>query len=203
MFDRYSERARRVLFFTRYEVSALGANKIQPAHVLLGLLHDTDIQRLLANWNIQPAELRQQIEPDAKGDTRIPTSVDVEFSESVQHLLKLAVEEADRLRHKHIEPEHLLIALLREDDALVAVRLKACGMDPDRTREYLASQPPVPGREPEIEVRSVNPDAALHLERIRQFVDELAQAESNSAEGRVLVKFIDEELMMLMNLWGR
>jgi ATP-dependent Clp protease ATP-binding subunit ClpC len=202
MFARYSERARRALFFTRYELSALGGNLIEPAHVLRGLLHDKGIGRVLANWKMSPAELRQLIEPHARGGTRIPSSIEVGFSPPVQRVLNLAVEEADRLLSNYIEPEHLLVALLREDDPVAAARLREYGMTLDSTREYLVSQLRIPPREPDIEpARSVNPQAIVHLERIRQLVAELAQAEANSAEARALVNRIEEELMMLMD-WG-
>ena len=202
MFERYSERSRRALFFTRYEVSALGGKTIEPGHVMLGLLHDAGILRVLANWKIPPAELRQLIEPHVKGDTRLPTSVEVGFSAPVERVLKLAVEEAERLLHKHIEPEHLLIALLREDDPVAAARLKAYGMTPDSAREYVASHLTIPPREPGIErFRSVSPQATVHFERIRQLVGELAQAQANSEEGLALVRHIDDELMMLTDWW--
>ena len=200
MFERYSQRARRALFFTRYEVSALGGKTIEPGHVMLGLLHDAGILRVLANWKIPPAELRQLIEPQVKGGTRLPTSVEVGFSAPVERVLKLTVEEADRLLHKHIEPEHLLIALLREDDPVAAARLKEYGMAPDSAREYVALHVTIPLREPDIErLRSVTPQATVHLERIKQLVAELAQAEANSGQALALVRHIDEELMMLMD----
>jgi ATP-dependent Clp protease ATP-binding subunit ClpA len=117
-------------------------------------------------------------------------------------VLKLAVEEAERLLHNHIEPEHLLVALLREDDTVAAARLKEYGMAPDSAREYVASHLTIPPREPDIErVRSVSPQAMVHFERIRQFVRELAQAQANSSEGLALVRHIDDELMILTDCW--
>jgi ATP-dependent Clp protease ATP-binding subunit ClpC len=202
MFERYSQRARRSLFFTRYELSALGGKTIEPGHVMLGLLHDAGILRMLANWKISPAELRELIEGHVKGGTRVPSSVEAGFSAPVQHMLNMTAEEADRLLHKHIEPEHLLIALLREDDPVAAAKLKELGMALDSAREYVASHLTVPLREPDIErLRSVSPQATVHVERIRRLVGELAQAHANSAEGLALVRHIDLELMMLTDCW--
>jgi ATP-dependent Clp protease ATP-binding subunit ClpC len=81
MFERYSERARRVLFFARYELSVLGGETIDPAHLLLGLLRDSkETDRLFASRNIPPAELRLKIEQRVTRGARFPTSVEIPFA---------------------------------------------------------------------------------------------------------------------------
>jgi ATP-dependent Clp protease ATP-binding subunit ClpA len=202
MFGRYSERARRVLFFSRYELGQLGGSAIEPAHVLLGLLRDSKgIHQLCANWNIQLGELRLKIEQHVTRGEKLPTSVEIPFAEATKRVLNFAAEEADRLLHHDIEPEHLLLGLLRENDPVAAASLVAYGIGLDGTREFIASRPHTFNVTTDTElVESVEPPAAAHVERIMQLVRDLAQTESGSTEGRELVGRIDEELMMLMEL---
>jgi ATP-dependent Clp protease ATP-binding subunit ClpC len=202
MFDRYSERARRVLFFSRYEPGQLGGSTIEPAHVLLGLLRDSKgIHRLFANRDIPLAELRLKIEQRVAGGEKLPTSVEIPFAEATKRVLNFAVEEADRLLHHNIEPQHLSLGLLRENDPVAAASLIACGIGLDGAREFIASSPHTQNAttDPEL-VASVKSVAAAHVERIMQLVRDLAQTGSGSTEGRTLVARIDEEPRMLMEL---
>ena len=205
MFERYSERARRVLFFARYELSVLGGETIDPAHLLLGLLRDSkETDRLFANRNIPPAELRLKIEQRVTRGAKFPTSVEVPFAAATKRVLHFAVEEADRLLQQTIEPEHLLLALLRENDPVAGASLVAYGIGVDDTREYIVSRPRNPSATGNLEpIESVNPLVAAHIERIMQLVRELAQTDSNTPEGQTLVGRIDDELIMLMNLLGQ
>jgi hypothetical protein len=119
MFERYTEAARRSLFFARYEASLLGSAAIEPHHVLLGLLKEPDplITRLLTGTPIHT--LRQLIYARAgAGTSPIALSVEIPFSRSVKHVLQYALEEADRLLHNPIGPEHLLLGLLRLEEGL-------------------------------------------------------------------------------------
>jgi ATP-dependent Clp protease ATP-binding subunit ClpC len=202
VFDRYSERARRALFFARYELSALGGETIEPAHVLLGLLRDSKVaDRLLANRNVPLAELRSKIQGRVPGGVKFPTSVEVPFAQATQRVLTFAAEEADRLLHPTVEPEHLLLGLLRENDSIAAASVIAYRIGLDDTREYIVSRlcPAIAAPGTEL-MKSAYPLASAHIERIGQFVRELAQTDSNSAEGQSLVGRIDDELMMLMEL---
>lgn len=202
MFDRYSERARRVLFFARYELSQLGGETIDPAHLLLGLLRDSKgTDRLFANRNIPPADLRLMIEQRVRRGAKFPTSVEVPFAQATQRILTFATEEADRLLERTIEPEHLLLALLRENDPIAAASLIAYGLGLDDTRESIISRSRTRIATGDMELGElVNPLAAAHIERIMQLVRDLAQTDSNSAEAQSLVGRIDDELMMLINL---
>ena|SRR5688572_5548808 len=119
MFERYTEAARRSLFFARYEASMLGSVAIETHHLLLGLLKDPDpwITHLLAGTPIHA--LRQLIYTRAgAGTSPIALSVEIPFSSKVKHVLQYALEEADRLLHDPIGPEHLLLGLLRLEQGL-------------------------------------------------------------------------------------
>jgi ATP-dependent Clp protease ATP-binding subunit ClpA len=202
MFDRYSEGARRALFFTRYELSHLGGAIIEPGHLLLGLLRGSKgIQRLFAHLSIPLGELRLTIEHRVTRGDKLPTSAEVPFASATKRVLNFAAEEADRLLHHDIEAEHLLLGLLRENDPVAAASLSAYGISLNGTREFIASPPHTDNAAIDTQlVESVKPLAAAHVERIMQLVRDLAQAESGSPEGRMLVGRIDQELMMLMEL---
>ena len=84
---------------------------------------------MMAHWNIPVADLRHEIEQRATRDTTpLRMSVEVPFARPTKRMLNNAVEEADRLLSRHIEPEHLLLALLRENDSVASVSLAAYGM---------------------------------------------------------------------------
>ena len=210
MFERYTERARRALFFARYELTQLGGRTIVTEHILLSLLREPKglVGKIFTKWNISLPDLRRQLEAHAPHGDRLPTSVEVPFNEATKRVLSFAAEEADRLLQRDIECEHLLLGLLREKDAFPATTLAGYGMNVDAVRAYIAAQAatasPTPGEE---KGRSPAFDAAAHslatthIQRIMTLVRDLAQAEPNSEESRALIERIDDELMMLHALW--
>jgi enamine deaminase RidA (YjgF/YER057c/UK114 family) len=115
MFERFDERARRALFFARYEVSALGSASIDTGHLLLALLSDAKVavHAMLSAQNITYADVRQQLRPEPIERGRA-VSEEVPFSSDTKRALNRAAVEADGLRHLHIGCEHLLIALLHD-----------------------------------------------------------------------------------------
>ena len=121
MFERFTEPARRSLFFARYEASLLGSAAIETHHLLLGLLKDPDpsITQMLGTANVSVDALRQLIYArTGAGASPIALSVEIPFNWRVKHVLQYAVEEADRLLHNPIGPEHLLLGLLRLEEGL-------------------------------------------------------------------------------------
>ncbi|MFZ0292336.1 MAG: Clp protease N-terminal domain-containing protein [Candidatus Sulfotelmatobacter sp.] len=137
MFERYTEKARRTVFFARYEASQFGSPMIDAEHLLLGLLReDKTVCRWLPKMDLQT--IRQRIfEPSSK----LPptsTAVDLPLSEAVEQILKHAVEEADRLAHRHIGTEHLFLGLLDEEDCFAAKLLREAGADAASIRVQLA-----------------------------------------------------------------
>ena len=119
MFERYTEKARRVIFFARYEASQFGSPCIETEHLLLGLLRE---DKALANRFLRSSasveSIRKQIEAHTTLREKVSTSVDLPLSHECKRVLAYAAEEAERLNHKHIGTEHLLLGLLREDQAL-------------------------------------------------------------------------------------
>src|SRR5438105_12449810 len=113
MFERYTERARRVLFFARYEASELGNRSIEPEHLLLGLIREGKglTNTIFARAKISRKELREEIVGRTTFQEKIGTSVEIPFSAEAKRVLQYTAQEAERLRHDYIGTEHLLLAI--------------------------------------------------------------------------------------------
>ncbi|MGH9644111.1 MAG: Clp protease N-terminal domain-containing protein [Terriglobales bacterium] len=139
MFERYTEKARRVIFFSRYEASRYGSPDIDTEHLLLGILREYhELSQLL------PAgagdAIRTQIDARTPKRKSISTSVDLPLNNAARRALAYGAEEADRLAHRWIWPEHLLLGLLREEGCLAAQMLRERGVAPEKLREHYAKQ---------------------------------------------------------------
>ena len=103
MFERYTEKARRVIFFARYEASQYGSPYIETEHLLLGLMRE---DKALANRFLRQQgsieSIRKEIEARITIRERISTSVEVPLSAECKRILNMAAEEAERLGHKHV-----------------------------------------------------------------------------------------------------
>ena len=130
MFERYTERARRVLFFARYEASQLGSLTIETEHLLLGLIREGKglIARIFARRDVSLESVRKEIEGRTVFREKVSTSVEIPFSTESKRVLGYAAEEADRLLHNYIGAEHLLLGLLREERSIAASVLMGKGM---------------------------------------------------------------------------
>jgi ATP-dependent Clp protease ATP-binding subunit ClpC len=118
MFERYTEKARRVIFFARYEVSELGSKSIEPEHLLLGLLRED--KALIARFlpaNVSTEMIRDQVEASVSKRERIPTSVEIPLSRMSKRVLKYAQEESETLKHRDVGTEDLLLGLLRQKNS--------------------------------------------------------------------------------------
>jgi ATP-dependent Clp protease ATP-binding subunit ClpC len=151
MFEKYTEKARRVIFFARYEASQYGSPFIETEHLLLGLMRE---DKALANRFLKShgsiESIRKEIESRITIRERISTSVDVPLSQECKRILGFASEEAERLSHKHVGTEHLLLGILREEKSFGAEILQARGLRLSAVREELArsSTEKVPANRP-------------------------------------------------------
>jgi len=137
MFERYTERARRVLFFARYEASQLGSISIETEHLLLGLIREGKglTSRLFSRSHISLESIRKEIEGRTIFREKVSTSVEIPFSTETKRVLQQASEEADRLLHNYIGTEHLLLGLLREERSVASSILSEKGMRLNSVRE--------------------------------------------------------------------
>jgi len=141
MFERYTEKARRVIFFARYEASQVGSPYIAPEHLLLGILREDKAltNRFLRSYS-SVESIRKQIEGHATVREKTSTSVDLPLDNESKRVLAYAAEEAERLSHRHIGTEHLLLGLLREENCFAAQILKEKGLLLSQAREELLRQ---------------------------------------------------------------
>src|SRR6478609_3547090 len=137
MFERYTERARRVLFFARYEASQLGSISIETEHLLLGLIREGKglTSRIFARSHLSLENIRKEIEGRTVFREKVSTSVEMPFSAETKRVLQFAAEEADRLLHNYIGTEHLLLGILREERSVAASILVEKGMRLNTVRE--------------------------------------------------------------------
>jgi ATP-dependent Clp protease ATP-binding subunit ClpC len=142
MFERYTESARRALFFARFAVSDLGDSEIRTEHVLLGLLHESRglTAFLLTKLDVTPAALRREVEERFRPQEKIPASVEIPFSAETKRALELAADESNRLSHNYIGTEHLLIGLLRNKRSTAAQILGEHGLYEDPVRKVLVER---------------------------------------------------------------
>ena len=139
MFERYTEKARRVIFFARYEASQFGSPYIETEHLLLGMLRE---DKALTNRFLRTHKtvegIRKEIEKHTVVREKVSTSVDLPLSNESKRVLAYAAEEAEKLGHKHIGTEHLLLGLLREEKCFAAEILKQNGLKLKAVQEELA-----------------------------------------------------------------
>src|SRR5437588_53469 len=142
MFERYTEKARRVIFFARYEASQFGAPAIEPEHLLLGLMREdkTLAGRFFPRAQITIESIRREIEGRTILRERIPTSVELPLAPETKRVLHFSHDESDRLQHRHIGTEHLLLGLLREERSMAAQILFERGLRLAAVRDEIARQ---------------------------------------------------------------
>ncbi len=138
MFERYTEKARRAIFFSRYEASHYGSVEIDTEHLLLGLLRENkNLNRWLPKLTLET--IRQCIDDCSPKRRQVPTSEDLPLTPAARRVLKYAADEAELLAHKHIGTEHLLLALFDEQNCLAANLLRDAGADRAVIRTQLSN----------------------------------------------------------------
>src|ERR1022692_3043825 len=139
MFERYTEKARRVISFARYAASQSGSPNIETEHLLLGLLReDTAIINRFLRSHASVEFIRKQIKGHTTIREKLSTAVDLPLSNECNRVLAYAAEEAEHLSHKHVGTEHLLLGLLREQKCFAAEILHERGLHLSTIREELA-----------------------------------------------------------------
>src|SRR5205823_4193792 len=135
MWQRFTERARRVIFFAQEEAARLGENYVGTEHLLLGLIREMDsvAGRLLERMGLSGAQIRAEVEKQVtvgKGNL----GQDMQLTPRAKRVIDLAYEEARQLNNNYIGTEHLLLGLVREGDGLAARVLVVLGVNLERTR---------------------------------------------------------------------
>lgn len=143
MFERYTEKARRAIFFARYEAQQFGAPQIETEHLLLGLLReDQALTRQFLGPDSSVQSIRDEIESRTPARAAIAGSADMKLSNQSKRVLAYAAEEAESLGHRHIGTEHLLLGLLREEKCRAAAILREAGVSLRQVRKEVMKSPP-------------------------------------------------------------
>jgi ATP-dependent Clp protease ATP-binding subunit ClpC len=143
MFERYTERSRRVIFFARYEALQYGSQVISPEHVLLGLMReDKTISARFFPFrsSLTVDAIRREVEERIVLRDRIPQSAELHLSPETKRILFFASEESRHLKNRHIGPEHLLLGMMREETSIAAEILFQHGLRLQDVRDEIAKQ---------------------------------------------------------------
>ena len=143
MFERYTEPARRALFFSRYEVSRLGGDRITSEHLLLGVLREVRevTWKIAAQARIDLSTLQDDVRRRCAGGETLPSSFEIPFGEDTKRILYRAAAEADALGHRSISPDHLVLAMLTDGSNGAAHLLVEHGIVVEDVRRQLAETP--------------------------------------------------------------
>ena len=135
-FDKFTERARRVLTLAQEEAQRFNHNYIGTEHLLLGLVREGDgvAAKVLANLGVELNKVRSAVEfIIGRGDRA--TTGEIGLTPRAKSVIELAVDEARRLNHSYIGTEHLLLGLVREGEGIAAGVLESLGVNLERVRD--------------------------------------------------------------------
>lgn len=142
MWQRFTERARRVVFFAQEEAGRLGENYVSTEHLLLGLVRENDsvAARILDRMGVSLGRIRSEIERQVtRGEGRL--GQDMQLTPRAKRVIDLAYDEARQLSNNYIGTEHLLLGLIREGEGLAGRVLAKLAVELEKTRkEVMALQ---------------------------------------------------------------
>src|SRR5574341_2696406 len=138
MFERFTDRARRVVVLAQEEARMLNHNYIGTEHILLGLIHGGEgvAAKALESLNISLEAVRQQVEEIIGQGQAAPTG-HIPFTPRAKKVLELSLREALQLGHNYIGTEHILLGLIREGEGVAAQVLVKLGADLSRVRQQV------------------------------------------------------------------
>jgi ATP-dependent Clp protease ATP-binding subunit ClpC len=138
MFERFTDRARRVVVLAQEEARMLNHNYIGTEHILLGLLHEGEgvAARALESLGISREAVRQQVEEIIGQGQQAPAG-HIPFTPRAKRVLELSLRESLQLGHQYIGTEHILLGLIREGEGVAAQVLVRLGADLNRVRQQV------------------------------------------------------------------
>ena len=143
MFEHYTEKARRVIFFARYEALQYGSQVISPEHILLGLMRED--KTISARYfpfrnNLTVEAIRREVEERIILRERIPQSAELHLAPETKQILQFASNESQQLQSRNIGPEHLLLGLVRQERSIAAEILFQYGVRLKDVRDEINRQ---------------------------------------------------------------
>ena len=180
MFERYTEKTRRVIFLARFFACESGSGSIEPEHILLAIMREEpDLFRPWLKSEDDYQTLRTKIQAPEQGKEKIPESANMSFSGPSKQVLGYAAEEAERQNNTHVLPSHFLAALLRMPDTVAARALAAMGVRIQEVRMvFVASLKQPATQRPETEElhRLIDQLPGSKLEQAREMLEALRES---------------------------
>ena len=141
MFERFTDRARRVVVLAQEEARLLNHNYIGTEHILLGLIHEGEgvAAKALESLGISLEAVRSQVE-EIIGQGGSSPSGHIPFTPRAKKVLELSLREALQLGHNYIGTEHILLGLIREGEGVASLVLEPAGLTLDGAREAVVRQ---------------------------------------------------------------
>ena len=142
MFDRFTDRARKVMGYSRQEAQRFNHDYIGPEHMLLGLIREgggvaNDVLRQL---DVESKKIRKSVEKLVEHGTTMVTMGQLPFTPRAKRVLELTLEEASNMGHNYLGTEHLLLGLIREEEGIAGRVLAKLRVTADHAREEVAKQ---------------------------------------------------------------
>src|SRR5882672_3319098 len=137
MFDRFTDRAKKVMNLARQEAQRFNHEYLGTEHILLGLVQEGSgvAANVLKNMSIDLAKIRSEVEKIVKTGPSMVTMGQLPFTPRAKKVLELSMEEASQLSHNYIGTEHLLLGLIRENEGIAAQVLMNLGVKLEEVRE--------------------------------------------------------------------
>jgi len=137
MFNRFTERARKVILLAKEEAKRFNHDYIGTEHILLGLVREGEgvAAAVLANFGLIPDKIRLEVEKLVQPGPTTVVSGDLPFTPKAKKVIELAMDEARALGHNYIGTEHLLLGLIREGEGVASQVLVNLGMELEKVRE--------------------------------------------------------------------
>jgi ATP-dependent Clp protease ATP-binding subunit ClpC len=150
MFNKFTERARKVILLAKEEAKRFNHDYIGTEHILLGLIREGEgvAAAVLQKLGLSPEKIRLEVEKLVQSGPSTMVSGDIPFTPKAKKVIELAMEEARSLGHNYIGTEHLLLGLIREGEGVASQVLMNLGLDLNRVRNevitLLGSSSPAP-----------------------------------------------------------
>src|SRR5262245_27825905 len=187
MFERFTDRARRVVVLAQEEARMLNHNYIGTEHILLGLIHEGEgvAAKALESLGISLEGVRQQVE-EIIGQEQQAASGHIPFTPRAKKVLELSLREALQLGHNYIGTEHILLGLIREGEGVAAQVLVKLGADLNRVRQQVIQLlSGYQGKEPAGTATEGAPSSSLVLDQFgRNYTQSAREAKLDPVIGR-------------------
>jgi ATP-dependent Clp protease ATP-binding subunit ClpC len=206
MFERFTDRARRVVVLAQEEARMLNHNYIGTEHILLGLVRESEgiAAKALESLGISLEAVRSQVE-EIIGQGESPPAGHIPFTPRAKKVLELSLREALQLGHNYIGTEHILLGLIREGEGVAAQVLQKLGADLKRSRETVLSLVSASGSAEGLQ-SSGRPSGSSTLRALRLAAEAAAELGSETVEATHLLLGLitsgDPDVDRLLGTWG-